>query len=48
MFAPKDVYEIPGMTAAVARAAFPKRNAVTKIRDELGSLFEDVDLVALC
>jgi transposase len=35
------------MTAAVARAAFPKGNAVMKIRDELGSLFEDVDFAAL-
>ena len=47
MLAPNDIYEIPAMTAAVARAAFPKGNAVMKIRDELGSLFEDVDFAAL-
>lgn len=47
MLAPNDIYEIPAMRAAVARAAFPKGNAVMTIRDELGSLFEDVDFAAL-
>lgn len=47
MLTPNDQYEIPTMTAEVARAAFPKGNAVMKIRDELGPLFEDADFAAL-
>ena len=47
MLTPNDKYEIPAMTAEVARAAFPKGNAVMKLRDELGPLFEDVDFAAL-
>jgi transposase len=47
MLTPNDKYEIPAMTAEVARASFPKGNAVMKLRDELGPLFEDVDFAAL-
>ena len=43
MLAPKDEHEIPEMTAKVARAAFPKGNAVMKLRDALGILFDDVE-----
>lgn len=39
--------EIPGQTAAVAKAAFPKGNVVMKIRDELGMLFEDEEFSML-
>ena len=41
MLTPNYDHEIPEMTVEVAKAAFPKGNAVMKIRDELGPLFED-------
>jgi transposase len=41
MLTPNSDHEIPEMTVEVAKAAFPKGNAVMKIRDELGLLFED-------
>ncbi len=33
--------EIPEMTAKVAHAAFPKGNVAMKIRDTLGTIFDD-------
>ena len=47
MLTPNYDHDIPEMTVEVAKAAFPKGNAVMKIRDELGSLFADDDFVAL-
>ena len=40
MLTPNHDHEIPEMTVEVARAAFPKGNAVMKIRDELGPSFD--------
>ena len=47
MLTPNCDHEIPKMTVEVAKAAFPKGNAVMKIRDELGPLFADDEFVAL-
>lgn len=44
---PQLAYLIPDDTARVARAAFPKPNAIMQIRDELGTLLSDQDFVAL-
>ena len=40
-------FAIPGETARVARAAFPKGNAYLTMRDELGPLFTDTDFADL-
>jgi hypothetical protein len=47
MLTPNHDHEIPEMTVEVAQAASPKGNAVMKIRDELGPLFEDDEFAAL-
>jgi transposase len=47
MLAPHYDDEIPEMTTAVAKAAFPKGNVIMKIRDELGPLFEDHEFTKL-
>lgn len=47
MLTPNSDHEIPEMTVEVAKAAFPKGNAVMKIRDELGPLFEDHEFAKL-
>jgi transposase len=47
MLTPNYNHEIPEMTVEVAKAAFPKGNAVMKIRDELGPLFADDEFAAL-
>jgi transposase len=47
MLTPNHHHEIPEMTVEVAKAAFPKGNAVMKIRDELGPLFEDDEFAAM-
>ena len=47
MLAPNDDHEIPELTVEVARAAFPKGNAVMKLRDALGILFTDAEFAAL-
>jgi transposase len=47
MLTPNYDHEIPEMTVEVAKAAFPKGNAVMKIRDELGPLFADDEFAAL-
>lgn len=47
MLAPHYDDEIPEMTIAVAKAAFPKGNVIMKIRDELGPLFEDHEFAKL-
>jgi transposase len=47
MLTPNYDHEIPEMTVEVAKAAFPKGNAVMKIRDELGPIFEDHEFAKL-
>jgi len=47
MLTPNYDHEIPELTVEVAKAAFPKGNAVMTIRDELGALFEDDEFAAL-
>ena len=44
---PERIGEIPFETARVAHAAFPKGNVVMRLRDELGTLFEDEDFRTL-
>src|SRR4051794_33520913 len=44
---PERIDEVPFETARVARAAFPKGNVVMRLRDELGTLFEDENFRAL-
>src|SRR3954470_12583394 len=44
---PERIGEIPFETARVAHAAFPKGTVVMRLRDELGTLFEDEDFRAL-
>lgn len=46
MLTPNYDHEIPEMTVEVAKAAFPKGNAVMKIRDEPGPLFADDEIAA--
>lgn len=41
MLIPDENKSIPELTAKTARAAFPKGNMFMKIRDELGTIFED-------
>lgn len=38
---------VPGETARVARAAFPKGSLAMRVRDELGELFSDADFAGL-
>lgn len=47
MLTPDNNHEIPEMTEAIAKAAFPKGNVVMKIRDELGPLFADREFIRL-
>ena len=47
MLTPNYDHEIPEMAVEVAKAAFPKGNAVMKIRDELGPLFADDEFAEL-
>ena len=44
---PEPIGEVPAETARVARAAFPKGTAVTRLRDAFSALFEDKDFQAL-
>jgi transposase len=44
---PQAIGSVPEETARVARAAFPKGNLYLRIRDELGTLYEDPCFVAL-
>ena len=44
---PRPVDPVPEETARVARAAFPKGNTLMRMRDELGTIFEDEDFVRL-
>ena len=47
MLIPNYDHDIPEMTVEVAKAAFPKGNAVMKIRDELGPLLSDDEFAML-
>jgi hypothetical protein len=38
---PIDLTPIPGETARIAKAAFPKGNIYLKLPDELGALYQD-------
>jgi transposase len=40
---PEPIGEIPGETARVARAAFPKGTVITRLRDEFAGLYRDED-----
>ena len=40
---PEPIGEIPAETVRVARAAFPKGNVVTRLRDEFSILYQDED-----
>ena len=44
---PQNISSVPDLTAAVARAAFPKRNIYLQIRDTLGSIYVDEDFTFL-
>ncbi len=45
---PQAVYLVPEETARVARAAFPKgNNLAMRMRDHLGSIFDDQQFAAL-
>ena len=44
---PEPIRPVPEDTARVTRAAFPKGTTYTKMRDMLGTIFEDEDFVAL-
>ena len=44
---PRPVDPVPEETSRVAKAAFPKGNTLMKMRDELGTIFEDKDFAHL-
>lgn len=44
---PQTDFAVPGQTARVARAAFPKGNAYLTARDGVGTLFHDADFADL-
>jgi len=44
---PRPVDPVPQETARVAKTAFPKGNTLMKMRDELGTIFEDEDFAHL-
>ena len=44
---PQDMNPIPEETIRVAHAAFPKGNAIMRIRDHLGPIYSDEQFAAL-
>ncbi len=44
---PRPVNPVPEETARVARTAFPKGNTLMRMKDELGTIFEDEDFARL-
>jgi transposase len=44
---PTPIEPVPGMTARVATASFPKGNPYLRLRDELGTIFSDGDFADL-
>lgn len=47
MLTPQLIISVPEETARIARAAFPKGNLYITMRDEIGSLYRDLDFEAL-
>ncbi|GAG68285.1 unnamed protein product [marine sediment metagenome] len=47
MLVPNQDTDVPELTAEVARAAFPKGNALLRLRDELGLVYEDEQFALL-
>ncbi len=41
------IFDVPELTAQVARAAFPKGNIYLQLRDELGTIYEDKQFAEL-
>ena len=44
---PSIIEPVPEQTVLVARAAFPKGNLYLTLRDEIGTLYSDIDFAAL-
>src|SRR5262250_1603550 len=44
---PMAIPPVPSETAQVARAAFPKGNRYLKLREQVGTIVEDADFIAL-
>jgi transposase len=44
---PQTSYPIPEETQRIARAAFPKGNLYTRMRDELGEIYQDASFAGL-
>ena len=44
---PRPAEPVPKQTARVARAAFPNANPYMRMRDEVGTIFEDEDFAGL-
>lgn len=44
---PEPIFDVPELTAKVAKAAFPKGNRYMKMRDELGTIYADEQFVDL-
>lgn len=44
---PKKISDIPEETKRIAERCFPKGNIYMQMRDELGTLYEDVDFALL-
>lgn len=44
---PTNIESIPKETVRIAKAAFPKGNLYLKMRDELGTVFSDLDFMVL-
>lgn len=46
MLKPDPIPPIPAETARVIRAILPKGNAITRLRDEFGTIYTDKDFAA--
>ena len=44
---PRDVKQVPELTAFIAHSAFPKGHPYITLRDKLGPIYEDVALAPL-
>jgi hypothetical protein len=44
---PQPIGPVPAMTALVARAAFPKGHRLLRLRDTLGTIYDDATGVAI-
>ncbi len=44
---PEPIFEVPELTAKIAKAAFPKGNRYMKMRDDLGTIYSDEQFVDL-